>query len=261
MNGVGAALGLSDELVAALIDNHWDHWRELAPALERVQQPAELESWLRKAPAARADRVLLGLAQLAAEDGLNDTDAALVLAWALMGGARVVAADLRSLSSDIDALVASQLWIEVRTFSWQTLGKVAANILARLRKHVLLDLGEYSQLRNHDRTVAGSIPFSPESLTQLIPEVWADEGWSPTDELLRALEWGCRNKVITDADRQLLLDVLATATTNPDVPTDCLFGDVVTDRVGHRWGLSGRTVRRRTKRSIERLSTAVTRAA
>jgi hypothetical protein len=84
--------------------------------------------------------------------------AAGVLAWVLLPGACSVARRLRSLSLRIDELVAAQLWIEVRSFPWQRLWKVAANILGNLRVAVLLDCGVPSQVQRSDRTWARTGP-------------------------------------------------------------------------------------------------------
>ncbi len=77
------------------------------------------------------------------------------------------------------------------------------------------------------------------------------------DELLAVLEWGRDQELITEADCQLLADVVAAAATTtrrgcPDsIP---LLGDVVSERVAARWGVSGRTVRRHARRSIAALA-------
>jgi hypothetical protein len=101
---------------------------------------------------------LQALARLASPAGGDSVPAAGVLAWVLLPGACSVARRLRSLSLRIDELVAAQLWIEVRSFPWQRLWKVAANILGNLRVAVLLDCGVPSQVQRSDRTWARTGP-------------------------------------------------------------------------------------------------------
>ena len=76
------------------------------------------------------------------------------------------------------------------------------------------------------------------------------------EELLSVLEWGCQTGVITDTERLLLLDVITTAAEEPTWLRSgaALFGDMVSDRVGTQWGISGRTVRRRAVASISALA-------
>ena len=52
-----------------------------------------------------------------------------------------VANQLRTMAPDIDALVAFQLWIEVRTVNWRTSSRVAGNIGKSLRRNLLREAG------------------------------------------------------------------------------------------------------------------------
>ncbi len=78
-SGVGRALGISEEACAELIAAHWERWKAVAPALAVVPDPQALEAWLKEQQRPVADGVLHGLAELAAESGRDDHDAALVL--------------------------------------------------------------------------------------------------------------------------------------------------------------------------------------
>jgi hypothetical protein len=100
-----------------------------------------LRQWLRRADPAAADDVLHGLAGLGSPTGADSLLAARVLAWALLPGASALARRLASLTPDIDAIVAAQLWLEIRSFPWPRLRKVAANILANTRVGVLRECG------------------------------------------------------------------------------------------------------------------------
>ena len=90
--------------------------------------------------------MLWELARLASPSGGDDVAAAGALAWLLLPGACATAHRLRSLTPRIDEVVAAQLWLEVREFAWQRLGKVAANIVMNVRRGVLRELGVGSHL-------------------------------------------------------------------------------------------------------------------
>ncbi len=113
------AMGLDNEQVLDLLVERWPQWCRKVPDLELLAEPARIDAWRRAAPAAQVDRVLRGLAQLAATDGGDDLDAARVLAWLLMPVAVRLSAELVEFDPDIDEHIAACLWIEVRTARWQ----------------------------------------------------------------------------------------------------------------------------------------------
>lgn len=250
---VASALNLTREAVQAIIVEQWPGWAARLPALLRVDHPADLDRWLRDADPAAADDVLGGLAQLAAADGGDDVDAAKVLAWVLLPAACRVAGSFTRVA-DIDEHVAAQLWIEVRSFSWQTTSRVAANIARNLRKHLSTDLSELpaASLLATAQADAGLVV----ALARQYGLGVAEDGPSPMDELLSVLEWGCRRGLITSEDRMLLLDMIAAAADDPAWHRSgaALLGDKVSDSVGTHWGISGRTVRRRAAASISALA-------
>ena len=73
-------LGLQDERLESVLAEHWATWVAIEPRLGVVADPNRLDAWRRAAEPALANDVLLGLARLAAFDGADDRDAALVLA-------------------------------------------------------------------------------------------------------------------------------------------------------------------------------------
>ncbi|SDT00294.1 hypothetical protein SAMN04488543_2818 [Friedmanniella luteola] len=176
----------------------------------------------------------------------------------LLPSARSVARRLQTLSPRIDELVAAQLWIEVRTFPWQRLGKVAANVLASLRVAVMLDCGVASQLQRSDRTWSRTRSLDPASYC------WAAVAAPPTvtsaeEELASLLAWACEANVITTEDRSLLLCLVATADSASSVTRRSrsgLMGDRVSAAVGEAFGVSSVTVRRRARRTMTALSEA-----
>lgn len=75
------------------------------------------------------------------------------------------------------------------------------------------------------------------------------------DALLGILTRGVRNGAITTEDELLILDVLtASASVTTTDAGGSLLGDRVSNVVGVSLGLSGRTVRRRVRRSIDALA-------
>lgn len=255
--GLVEILGLDDEQIQHLMGPHWDCWAGRVPALGCVPAPRELAVWRWTAPAGEVDRVLRGLAELAAADGFDDVDAARVLAWLMLPAAAALAAELRG--PDVEEHLAARLWIAVRSYPWATTGKVAANIAGRVRRGVLLDLDSTAQLENHDRTQARTVAAS--DFVVAVGPVFDPSEPLPdaAEEVAAVLEWGCANDVISDDDRELMLDVLVAAGLEEGTGSSCqpLLGDKVSARVGSQRGVAGRTVRRRARRTIAALATAV----
>lgn len=255
--GLKEILELDDERVRDVLRLQWDRWAGLVPALERVSAGEQLATWRRSAPAGDVDRVLRGLAELASVDGRDEVDAARVLAWLMLPAAKAIVGEIRG--TDVDAHVAARLWIEVRTYPWATSGWVAANIARRVRAAVLLDLDSTAQVENHDKTQARTV-VGTAYVAAVAPVLDPDaEPPDPLEEVLAILDWACANEVITDSERQLLLDVLAAAGEEQGYPARCqpLLGDRVSERVGARLGVTGRTVRRHAQRSIASLAASL----
>ena len=140
---VGDQLGLDEtpDQHSELLDQarvKWPAWVAADPRLGVVDDFDDLRAWLRSEDHEVSDEVLLALAMLAAPDGGDDVAAAAALAKCLLPGAcriagwlstlplkevfrdsQPVAAGTWSAVERIDELVASQLWIEIRTFAWR----------------------------------------------------------------------------------------------------------------------------------------------
>src|SRR5450631_2720904 len=160
---VADQLGLWDETsgLLAMADQRWGLWATSHPALAQCCGVRELRSWLPGADKAEADAALHALATLAAVDGGDEVAAAAALAWALMPGACTLANRLRTLHWHIDEIVAAQLWVEVRTFPWRRLRKVAANVLKNTRTGVLRECDAKSQLERTDPTWSRTSVIDP----------------------------------------------------------------------------------------------------
>ena len=309
---VGDQLGLDDN--SELLDQarqKWPAWVAADPRLGVVDNFDDLRSWLPTVDHETSDQVLLALAMLAAPDGGDDIAAAAALAKCLLPGACRLAGWLSTLPprevfrdsqpvmagtwsavERVDELVASQLWIEVRTFKWRRTRKVAANILINTRVGVLREVGDFFYVSRADRTWAnttlvesfssgdltgadGGAGYSAEMPTERVtgalfhrPEILADAGPeqeepSATEELLELLAWACDHKVISPADRYLLLCLVEEAdrveTRRLARGYGGLLSNEVSSRVAPRIGVSEATVRRHGSRTMRALAAAAPR--
>jgi hypothetical protein len=297
---VGDQLGLDDN--SEVLDqarSKWPDWVAADSRLDVVAEFDDLRAWLPSVDRDASDEVLLALAMLAAPDGGDDIAAAAALAKCLLPGACRLAGWLSTLPPKevfrdsqplvggtwsaverIDELVASQLWIEVRTFPWRRLRKVAANILMNTRVGVLREVGDFFCVSRADRTWANTTLVeslsSGEMLTGRVagalfhrPEILADKSGpdhdepSATEELLELLAWACERRVISDADRYLLLCLVEEAdrveTRNLTRGYGGLIGNELSSRVAPRVGVSEATVRRHASRSMRALAEAAPR--
>ncbi|MDI6911258.1 hypothetical protein [Nocardioides sp.] len=297
---VGDQLDLDDN--SEVLDqarSKWPDWVAADSRLDVVAEFDDLRAWLPSVDRDASDEVLLALAMLAAPDGGDDIAAAAALAKCLLPGACRLAGWLSTLPPKevfrdsqplvggtwsaverIDELVASQLWIEVRTFPWRRLRKVAANILMNTRVGVLREVGDFFCVSRADRTWANTTLVeslsSGEMLTGRVagalfhrPEILADKSGpdhdepSATEELLELLAWACERRVISDADRYLLLCLVEEAdrveTRNLTRGYGGLIGNELSSRVAPRVGVSEATVRRHASRSMRALAEAAPR--
>jgi len=263
---VADQLGLWDETsgLLALADQCWGQWATAYPALTHCCGVRELRSWLPGADNAEADEALHALATLAAVDGGDDIAAAAALAWALTPGACILANRLRTLTWHIDEVVAAQLWVEVRTFPWRRLRRVAANVLKNTRAGVLRECDAKSQLERTDPTWSRTNLIDPNAQLWGYASIRGQYPASPGQELLKLLAWACENRVITGADRALLLCLVEAADRaaprRVDRGTGGLMANNLSEAVAQKWGIDPRTVRRRVRSSMDALSSACTAA-
>jgi hypothetical protein len=250
-------LGLQDERMEALVEGHWAAWVAVDPRLARVGDPMRLDAWRRKAAPETANAVLLGLARLAAFDGADDTDAALVLAWLLLPTALRVRRSLWSVSVRIDEVVAAQLWVEVRSLPWRRPHWVAAKVAARLREGALLECGMPTHHQPARLAVISLGPVDPADDRR----VDADDA---REELADLLAWACAEDVISLEDRELLVSLIAAARTldqSGERPREGgvagLSSHQVSNLVAQERGVCARTVRRHTARCVAALTGAV----
>jgi len=278
MSVVEELLGLEDSSELLEIARcRWDEWSEADARLRVVAEYDQLRPWLREADYEAIDDILLALAELAAPDGGNDIVAAGVLAKCLMPGACQLAAWLHrrqksqpfrdnqpavsvGMASIVDELVASQLWIEVRTVGWPRIRRVAANILLDTRAAVLLELGDHFQVERRDRSWARTLvtddPVNAHPVTD-------EHDGGAASELADLLAWADESDVISPSDGQLLASVLeeAAAVETRNLRRGCggLMSNELSRRVAARMGVSESTVRRHTSRTVRALADAAPR--
>lgn len=144
----------------------------------------------------------------------DDAEAATVLAWLLLPGATRLAAGLRDLSPDIDALTAGELWLQTRTRPADRC--VAASILRNVSRSLLAELGRADAALRSDRTWANTtLCEHPNDLDMLagVPELHANAVFETSLLMQSALLGGLLN--LSDAS---LLQQLAEAAEERSAP-------------------------------------------
>jgi hypothetical protein len=258
---VATHLGLNPATTAFIeLEKHWACWVDQFPRLARAGEFHALRGWLAAAQPTEADEVLHTLATLGSPSGADDLAAASVLAWALLPGACALAHRLRGLSPRIDEVVAAQLWLEIRSFPWHRLHKVAANILANTRAAVLRECGARSQTKRADKAWAHTDLVDPTANFWNRHAAGLDPVPSAADELLALLDSASAANVITDTDKRLLLSLVEAAercnTTRTGRGNAGLMSNTASAQVAIQAGLSPITVRRRARHIIDALTAA-----
>ena len=245
-------LGLGPNL-ESVIAEAWASWAIRQPAQGRVEDPRRLRGWLQDADPGDADEVLYGIAWLASIEGGRDRDAARALAWLLVPGASFLARQLRTLSRDIDHMVAAELWILVCTFPLHR-RKVIVNLMWDLRANVLAACEAPATMQRKDPTWYATVASLDADLMAAHP---ADHDPSALEELADVLDWACAHRVIGSADRQLLLLLVEASQdlTLRQTASHGLLGNEATATVAALLGVCERTVRRRARRAVRALTT------
>lgn len=237
----------------------WPIWVREHPVL-RATRPDTLRTWLKGGEPGEVDDVLHALVTLASADGGDDLVAARLMAWALLPGATALARRLRALDPDIDKLVASQLWVEIRCFPHHRLRRVAANILQATRCEILASHGSAKHLQRTDRTWSRTRAVDPVGPFWTMRAEDRVAGPQPADELDALLEWACTTEVLTADDRELITRLVQAS---HEVPVHRvrrgnggLMANEVSRIAAQQYGVSVRTVRRRTRRALDALTEA-----
>lgn len=120
----------------------WSAWRRCEPTLRAVTELAALPTHTLGCEPAIADGVLAALARLAARDGGDDPQAAVVLVHVLAPGVRRLARSLPAAPRDALGLVVGELIVQIRRRpSTQAMtGSVAVSLLRSTRRELLREL-------------------------------------------------------------------------------------------------------------------------
>lgn len=245
---VEAALGLSAMLANQIISSRWDEWTQGRPALA-VADRHHVRDWLRAASAQDANQALFELARLAAADGGDDTEAAQLLAWCLLPSACHLAHEFVDVDpAEVDHVVASQLWIEIRTYNWRSCTRVTGTICANLRRSVLREWSLDPDRRPRLRVVASG------DLLALLGEERTQADLDAQQALREVLDWGVANAVIQPVDRAMLLQMVEISASDPKhrSPRRSLLASAVI--AAPVFGVSPRTVRRRSRHALDALA-------
>lgn len=226
----------------------WRGWCAADPALGVVDELGELPEWTRLAPRLAKDDVLARLAALTA----TQAEAVTALAWLLVPGATRIAVELRDMHSDIDGIVAGQLWIEASRAHQLTAGGVAWGILRRTRSEVMSELGVGDAADRRDRAWSHAIPDDA-----LLGGVAAPELEPPTDyTLLEILKAAFIDKAVVGFDVRLLWELAQTAE-RLGAPAHRgrmgLTSPAVVEAFAAERNLNARSVRRRAVECLDRL--------
>ena len=213
------------------------------------------------------DEVLRDLARLANKDAGDCEEAAAVLCKLLIPGVVSKLMCQRGFRSirleELNREAAFNLWVECRSFPWESDLLVASHIVWRVRRLTLAAFG-VADPRRTDRSWANTVTFGhfSERATPLwtSPAEW-DDAESAAEELDRYLAAAQEQGLVSADDVELLyaLAVEADGFETRASGAQGLMGVQVSEAVGRRLGLAGRTVRRRTRRSLAVLSDASTR--
>ncbi|HZK35617.1 MAG TPA: hypothetical protein VFC57_01515, partial [Aeromicrobium sp.] len=149
--------------------SRWSQWSEVEPGLAVVDDPVALPRVMRRSEPEQRDTLLGALLRL----GVVEQSATVALVWLLAPGATKLAWRLRDLSRDIDELVAGQLWIQVREHDPDDARYVAAKILNRTVREVMVELAVGDLAKRRDPAWAKAV--LTDRFDESIPHQESDE--------------------------------------------------------------------------------------
>lgn len=242
----------------------WPTLCAAAPELKVVDELLDLRKWSESSPYDDRDRVHAALAKLAHFDGHDDRAAATALAWMLLPGARHLANSLSDRTDQVDGIVASNLWIAIKTANWERRHKISAAILQETRRYCLAELGLGNPAIRTDRT--WSKTETGVNLDSRMVAVRREPGELPPEEILRRLASVAKaTHTLTAGEIEFLVN-LAKAVESHNGPAGRgrhgLCTVAATTTLAQQFGITPRQVQRRTQAILDRLKTvAATRVA
>jgi hypothetical protein len=240
-------------------------WAAAEPALTGIDTLDELAEIVHDGgDPGRGDELLGALVRLAAVDGGNDEDAAILVAHLLGNGARRLALQLRDLSADIDDLVAGELWLQIRTFPWRRRRRAhAKSLLLDTRLAVFTALRPYrnragmNRIMLVDPTACASENVDGGPLDRPVIDPHDADALSLPD----LLEWAQRTGVIDRGDAALLIELMLAAdgvneSDRHAAPGRGLNSADEVSAVAARHGVHQKTIWRRRARALSALRDA-----
>ncbi|MGS0688873.1 hypothetical protein ACVBEQ_27610 [Nakamurella sp. GG22] len=218
-------------------------WQQEEPSLAAVPALADLPS-LTAPEVGRTDTdlVLGALIRVAAVDGGDDSDAALVVVHLLSAGVLVMASRLGGGRAEVVSAIVAELTCRVRSFPWRRRTRAYAANLLQDTKHAVLQ--ELPALRADG--ARREIPFGPsDSVWQSLENT---DPWSaaPDITLPEVVRWAQRNAVAADEDLRMLVRLHQQAA----------YGTANRHRIAGELGINERTLRRRRDRTLTALRAA-----
>lgn len=229
----------------------WERWCAADPCLAVVDDLTDLREWTRHASLDDKVEVLRTLAELTA----TDRSAVAALVWLLIPGACRVAEALSDLSSDVDALVASELWVQASEAHRVRTPWLARAMLNATRREVAASLGVGSRADRHWKHV-----LLTDELARLASAAGdraaLEREVAPEAELSEFLDQAIHDRAV-DEDEVRLLRELAVAAEAVGAPMRRgrlgLTTPAAVELVAHDHPEAARTLRRRAARSLDRL--------
>lgn len=255
---VADQFGLDDPASPLLAEARegWERWCAVDPRLAVVDDLADLREWTRQAGVADKVAVMRTVAALTA----TDRSAVAALVWLLIPGACRVAEGLSDLSPDIDALVASELWVQASQAHRLRTPWLARTLLNGTRREVAASLDVGSRADRHWKRV-----LLTDDLTTLASvagdQAVIDPPVAPDMELREFLDQAVLDHAVTEDEVRLLRELAAAAETAGAPLRRGRLGlttPAAVELVAHHHPEAARTLRRRAARSLDRLKVYAT---
>lgn len=242
-------------------DDEWRAWTYAQGGLQEFAGMNELLDAHRSSGSSDQNHILAMMFALASTRGGDFTHAAEWACWMMRPG---VLRLVRSLAGSTDPrelqqIVAGALWIEIRSWNPSKSGTASA-MLRNLRSQVLRELER--SLRDHTYPPTLQLIADPQSFSGA-RYLWqdGDDEEAPEEIVTAILAWAIERNVISESDRRIMNAVLATM---DEMPSPAQFRNAsglcsmeVSIAAGASIGLAGSSVRRATRRTINKLSAIV----
>lgn len=238
-------------------DDEWRAWTCAQGGLQEFAGMNELLDAHRTSGSSNQNRILAMMFALASTRGGDFTHAAEWACWMMRPGVLRLVRSLAGTTDprELQQIVAGALWIEIRSWNPSNSGTASA-MLRNLRSQVLQELER--SLRDHTYPPTLQLIADPQSVSGA-RYLWqrADDEEDPEEIVTAMLAWAIERNVISESDRRIMSAVLATMDEMPSAQfrnTSGLCSMEVSIAAGASIGLAGSSVRRATRRTINRLS-------